>query len=352
MTDPGLPPICLNVSQGTWNQICAVSRAVDEVGLHSIGVPDTPMVERDVYLSCAAAALNTSRCKIVTAVTNPVTRHPSLAAAALLQLEELAPGRVICGIATGNSAVWGVGLKPARISELREYILAVKALLKGEPASWRGRRFSQSWREFTPFDVPVYVACAGPKSIRMASQVADGLILSVGVSPDDLRWADEQIAAACAEVGRDPAELDVWHYAEITFAESAAAAAENSLGWLAYFLIFGGTAGKRVPAALLPALTALNADSQDIEAAYRSEGRGRALVERAKALGVYDWLVSRSPCLGGTPEEVRARLEMLRDRGAGKWMLFPDGMNLEDTRVARLLGETLRSKREASGTIG
>ena len=39
--------------------MCAIARAVDEVGLHSVGVPDTPMVERDVYLSCAAA-LNTS----------------------------------------------------------------------------------------------------------------------------------------------------------------------------------------------------------------------------------------------------------------------------------------------------
>ena len=329
------------MSQGTWNQVCAVARAIDDMGLHSIGIPDTPMVERDVYLSCVAAALNASRCRIVTAVTNPVTRHPSIAAAALLQLEELAPGRVICGIATGDSAVWGVGLEPARISELREYVLAVKALLKGEPASWRGRRFSQSWREFAPFEMPVYVACAGPKSIRMASQVADGLILSVGVSPDDLRWAEEQIAAACAEIGRDPAEIDVWHYAEITFAESAAAAAENSLGWLAHFLTFGGTAGKRVPEDVLPALTALNADSQDIEAAYTTEGRGRALVTRAKALGVYDWIISRSACLWGTPEEVRARLEALRDRGAEKWMLFPDGMHLEDTRVARLLGETL-----------
>lgn len=332
--------------------MCAVARTVDAGELHSVGVPDTPMVERDVYLSCAAAALNTSRCMIVTGVTNPVTRHPSVAAAALGQLEELAPGRVICGIATGDSAVWGVGLKPARVAELREYILAVKALLKGEPASWRGRRFSQSWSEFTPFDLPVYVACAGPKSVRMASQVADGLILSVGVSPDDLGWIDEQIAAACAEVGRDPAEVDVWHYAEITFAESAAAAAENSLGWFSHFLTFGGTAGKRVPEELLPALTALNADSQDVEAAYRSEGRGRALVERAKALGVYDWIISRSPCLWGTPQEVRARLETLRARGAEKWMLFPDGMELADTRVAQLLSETLHSKREASGTPG
>ena len=60
MTDPGIPQVCLTVSQGTWSNMRAVAQAVDEVGLHSVDVPDTPMVERDVYLSCAAAALETS----------------------------------------------------------------------------------------------------------------------------------------------------------------------------------------------------------------------------------------------------------------------------------------------------
>ena len=343
MTGPGAVQVSMVVSPGTWRNMSAVAQTVDEVGLHGVAVADTPMVERDVYLSCAAAALSTSRCKIVTGVTNPVTRHPSIAAASFRQLEELAPGRIVCGIATGDSAVWGVGLEPAKVGELKEYILAIKALLKEEPATWRGKRFCQGWREFEPFDLPVYVACAGPKSIHMASQVADGLILSVGVSADDLRWADERISAACAEIGRDPTEVDVWHYAEITFGGSAEEAAENSLGWFSHFAIFGGTAGKRVPEDLIPALTALNADSQDLEAAYASEGRGRVLVERAKALGVYDWIISRSPCLWGTPRDVRARLETLRTRGADKWMLFPDGMQIEDTEVAQLLGETRRA---------
>jgi len=43
----------------------------------------------------------------------------------------LSPGRAVCGITTGNSAVCGVGLKPVRTAFLREYILALKALLRG-----------------------------------------------------------------------------------------------------------------------------------------------------------------------------------------------------------------------------
>ena len=113
--------ICLTVLQGSWNDTSATARAVDESGLHSIGIADSPMHLRDMHLACAACALNTSKTKIITGVTNPVTRHPSVMASAFLQLEELAPERIICGIATGDSALWGVGLKPAKLAELREY---------------------------------------------------------------------------------------------------------------------------------------------------------------------------------------------------------------------------------------
>ena len=341
-TEPEALRVCLTVMQGTWDNVTRVAQAAEASGLHGFGVADTPLVERDLYIACAAAANCTKRLDIVTGVTNPVTRHPSVAAAALLQLHELAPGRLVCGIATGDSALWGVGLKPARIATLRDYILALKAMLRGESATWRGQSFAPQWKRFDPFDLKVYVACAGPKSIRMAAQVADGLILSVGVSPEDIAWAQRQIAEACGEIGRDPKEIDLWHYTEIIFAASAAAAAERSLGAFSHWLTLGGTAGKRIPPEHLAGLTALNADRQNIEATYGKEDQGPALVRRAKALGLYDWLVSRSPCLWGTPAEVRHRMEALRARGVSRWMLYPGAGIQDDAQVANLLGEALR----------
>ena len=331
------------VLQGTWENISGIARAAEVAGLHSIGVGDSPMIERDAHLSCAAAALNTSRTKIITGVTNPVTRHPSVMASAFLQLEELAPGRMICGIATGDSALWGVGLRPARLAVLREYILAVKALLRGEQAHWQGKRFRATWRHFEPFNLPVYVACAGPKSIRMASQVADGLIVCAGVSPDDLAALDEQVSQACAEIGRDPRELDIWQYTEVTFAESAEVAAQRSLGWFSHWLTLGGTEGKRIPEHYKPLLAELNADTESIEDTYATEDRGTLMVKRAKQLGLYDWLASRSPRLWGTPREVRARLDALRELGATKWLLYPDGTSTDVGEVACSLGEVLRA---------
>jgi 5,10-methylenetetrahydromethanopterin reductase len=331
--------ICLTTMQGTWDNMSRVANAVEQNGLYGVGIADSPMVERDMHLACAAAALSTNNTKIVTGVTNPVTRHPSVMASAFAQLEELAPDRVVCGIATGDSALWGVGLKPAKLADLREYILTLKALLRGEEAHWQGNSFRANWSQFEPFDLPVYVACAGPKSMRMAAQVADGLIVCVGVAPGDLAWINETIAASCAEIGRNPDELDIWHYTEITFAENAAVAAQNSLGWFSHWLTLGGTSGKRIPEEYKPLLAQLNVDTENIDAAYSTEGRGAIMVKRAKELGIYDWLATRSPRLWGTPREVRERLDALSALGATKWMLFPDGMTMDDIEVASRLGK-------------
>ncbi len=334
--------IALSLLHDGWSSTVASAQTAEQSGLHSIALIDSPIVERDVHLASAACALNTTNLKVVTGATNPVTRHPSVTAAAYVQLEELAPGRIICGIATGDSAVWGVGLKAAKVAELREYILAVKAMLRGEIASWRGAEFRGRWRGWEPFDLPVYVACAGPRTVRMAAQVTDGLILSVGVAPEDLEWVQVQIEEACREVGRDPAALDVWHVTEVTFAENAEAASARTLGIFAHWLTLGGTKGKRVPEEYKPLLAELNADTKSIERSYRDPDRGRVLVERAKQLGVYDWLMSRSARLWGTPEEMRQRLGELRALGASNWMLAPDGMNLDNIEITRRVGELLK----------
>ena len=332
---------CLNVLQGNWDDVTRAARTIDANGVQGIGVVDSPALERDVYLAAAACALSTERTKIFTAVTNPVSRHPCVAASALLQVEELAPGRVICGIATGDSAMWGVGLRPAKVETLREYVLAIKALLRGDEATWKGKRFHGHWRRWSQFELPVYVACSGPKAIRMRAQVADGLILSNGFASEDLDWAHTHIREACQEVGKDPGELDLWYFTEITFGKNTEASAERSLGWLAHWFNLGGTKGKLVPEKYKPLLAELNADNEDLSTTYDVEDRGAILVRRAKRLGLYDWLMSHSARLWGTPVEVRARCEELRAMGVSKLMLNPDGMDLDNAGVAEHLGRVL-----------
>ena len=177
----------------------------------------------------------------------------------------------------------------------------------------------------------------------MAAQVADGLILSNGFAREDLDWAHAHIRASCEEVGSDPNELELWYFTEITFGNSAEAAAQRSLGWLAHWFNLGGTEGKPVPEDYRPLLAELMADNEDLSTTYDVENRGEILVQRAKRLGLYDWLMSHSARLWGTPDEVRARCEELRALGVSKIMLNPDGMDLDNTGAAEHLGRVLQS---------
>ena len=146
MADPinKLANVCINVFPAKWQEVAEIAAAAEHAGVSDIGVVDSPLVSRDLYVSCVACLLETTELRVQTAVTNPVTRHPSVSAASALSLCELAPGRVTIGIATGDSALWGVGLKPAKIAELCEYIVALKTLLGGKEAVFRGCNFSWS----------------------------------------------------------------------------------------------------------------------------------------------------------------------------------------------------------------
>jgi 5,10-methylenetetrahydromethanopterin reductase len=276
----------------------------------------------------------------MTTVTNPVTRHPSVTAAAMLALAELAPRRVAIGIGPGDSALWSVGLKPATIAELRDYVVAVKALSRDEEAQWRGRSFRRTWTGWSgSMDVPIYVACAGPKGLRSAVQVADGVIVSMGFAAEDIANVRRLIDEGCAEVGRRVDELDVWWYSEVTFAGSLEEAMESGFPRFAQWLTMGSMVHKRIPEPLGPLLRELMGDRRDI-GTIMAPDRARILVERARRLGVFDWIMSHAARLWGTPRDVRSRLAELHHMGAENWILYPD--NIDSRKAVELLAEVTR----------
>lgn len=305
-------------------------RACDEAGFDMIGVPDSPVFLREMFVSTTCCALSTSRARIFTAVANPVTRHPSVTAAGLVGLNDLAPGRIVLGIAAGDSALWTIGLEPAPVAQLRAYIAAVKALLRGEEARWQGRGFTAQWDRWSPpLEIPVYVACAGPRTLRMAAEIADGAIVHVGFADDDIARARRAIADGLADAGRAAADFEVWWNAQIFFAPSIAEAKRTTLGWSPQWLTAGTLAGKGIPEAYRDALREMNADTHDIDAVYKTPERPRLLVERAKRLGLYDWLISRAPGLWGTPADVAERFRRYFDAGMVNWTIFVGGTEAE-----------------------
>ena len=301
-------------------------QACETAGLDMVGVADSPNLLREMYISTAMALTGTESIPVITYVTNPVSRHPSVTACGFMTLNELAPGRIGMGIGSGDSALWSVGKKGAKVALMRDYIVAVKALLRGERVNWDGYEFKGEWSFFEPFDLKVYVACSGPKILRVAAEVADGAIVTMGFSAEDVDYVKGIVADGLAASGRRDKEFEIWWNAHITFDESYEAAAARSLGWSPSWLTMGSLEGKGIPDEYKEKLRQLNADSHDLNAVYRSKNREQTVVDRAKELGLYDWLLSRSPRLFGTSDDVANRLnELGRDHDMKKWIFFATG---------------------------
>ena len=311
----------------TLSDIPELARAAESAGVNAINMPDSPLLYPDVYMSCAVSMLATSEIGIHTGVTNPVTRHPSVTAGTARSLSQLGPNRTAIGIATGDSACWGVGLKGARIAELCEYVVALKSLLRGEEATWRGVSFRGHWPDLDPsLAPPVYVACSGPKILRAAAEVADGAIVTMGFSPEAIDYVKGIVAEGLAASGRTDKDFEIWWNAHITFDESHEAAASRSLGWSPSWLTMGSLEGKGIPDEYKEKLLELNEDTHNLNATYKSKNREQTVVDRAKKLGLYDWLLTRSPRLFGTSDDVAARLnELGRDHDMKKWIFFATG---------------------------
>ena len=110
-------------------------RRAEHAGFDIAWLPDSQFLWRDVWVSLALAAHETSTIRLGTCVTNLETRHPSVTAAAAATLDELAPGRVILGLGTGDSAVKTLRLAPTRLARMREQIGVVRTFLAAaEPA--------------------------------------------------------------------------------------------------------------------------------------------------------------------------------------------------------------------------
>ncbi|MGH2639544.1 MAG: LLM class flavin-dependent oxidoreductase [Rhabdochlamydiaceae bacterium] len=172
-------------------------------GLYSIWNTDVQMIDRDVYQNLAASALSTSRIKIGPAITNPLTRHPTVTASAIMTLNEISSGRAILGIGPGDGSVRRIGFNPATIEKLESTISDLRKLLAGEPVEFaKGVSSSMRWR--TTGKIPIFVPATGSKMLELAGRAADGVIMNVGTSPNAVKDAIQKIRAGLSQRSDHP----------------------------------------------------------------------------------------------------------------------------------------------------
>jgi 5,10-methylenetetrahydromethanopterin reductase len=181
-------------------------RRAERLGWDAALQPDSQLRRRDTYVLLAAAARATERITLGPLLANPVNRHPTVTASSIATIDELAPGRVLLGWGVGDTAVRLAGLKPARVKELEAGTRLMRALLDGESVEVGAARPARL-PHHRP--VPVWIAAGGPKTLRMAGGVADGVFIRVGTHRANITRTVEAIRGGAAEAGRDPAAVRV-----------------------------------------------------------------------------------------------------------------------------------------------
>ncbi len=157
-------------------------------------------------LTSAAAALAWSGSVRVGLGLMPVPlRNPALASMEIATLARLFPGRFVPAAGHGVQ-VWmdQVGARAASpMTLLREWVTAARALLHGETVTVSGQyvRLSQVALDWPPTVVPPFlVGARGPRTVALAGEIADGIVLDAGgISPDVVRRAVATAAARRAQ---------------------------------------------------------------------------------------------------------------------------------------------------------
>lgn len=186
----------------------------EELGFSSFWVYDTPMVNGDPFISLALCAKATSRIGLGIGVTSPALRSAPAAAAALASLNAIAPGRVICGIGTGNTARRTLGMLPTKMAELEAFTTSLQDLTAGRetPYSEGDRTRTIRFLHVGPYvntadPIEFVVAAFGLKAAAIAGRRGTGVISFGLLAPEAWKGFDATRREAARTAGR-PEDVD------------------------------------------------------------------------------------------------------------------------------------------------
>ena len=285
----------------------------EAAGFDGIAMVDSQNLAGDPYVALALAARATSTLRLATGVTNPVTRHPAVTAAAIATVQGESGGRAVLGIGRGDSALAHLGQAPAPVAVFERYLFALQAYLSGEPVDFEDPTLGSLRLAGAPVDsrmewigmagpkVPVSVAATGPKVIGVAARLAERVTFAVGADPERVAWARD---TARAERG----EVSLGAYVNVVAHPDRATALELASGGLASFARFSVMHGRPTG----PVDDVTSTVLTNVHAAYDMTHHTRAGASQTSALTPE--FAERFAVLGPADECV-ARLRALVDLG-------------------------------------
>jgi 5,10-methylenetetrahydromethanopterin reductase len=193
-----------------------LAQYAESKGFDAVWQADSRLV-RDAVVPMAAFAANTDRIRIGSGVIDIWTRNAARLASTFSTLDDLAPGRMICGLgAWWDPLASKVGIDRSRpLTVMREVVEAVRGLLgnrtvtvDGYHVHLDGVELDYVYQERRPKDVPIYIGATGMQMMELTGEIADGAVLNYLVSPAYNVGALEALARGAAKAGRTIDDID------------------------------------------------------------------------------------------------------------------------------------------------
>ena len=297
-------------------------RYAEQRGFDAVWQADSRLV-REATVPMAAFAASTDRIKVGSGVLDMWTRNPARLAATFSTLDDLAPGRILCGLgAWWDPLASKVGVDRRRpLGAMREVVTVVRSLLADENVTFDGDYVHLEDVELDyvhqprrPKDVPIYIGATGMKMMALTGEIADGVVLNYLVSPDYNRRAMDALAEGAARAGRTVDDLDRPQLVVCSLAEDRAEALDAARLLVTQYLGQQPPimAASGVPDSLLDQVNAVLTWPATMEQ-----------VEAASKLVPDD--IVQMLCAAGTAEECRAKVDEYVANGATCPILYPLG---------------------------
>ncbi len=179
---------------------------LERSGVERLWLIDSQLAMKDVFAGLYLAASATKRMELGTGVTNPLTRHPTVTANAVAALSELSNGRALLGLGAGDSAVYGLGWRPAKVAVVEEALAFFRSVLSGRPGELEGHTYALP---HLAAPAPVWLAASQRRMCELAGRLCDGVILMGPADEGFVRTQVGWVEAGLAESGRRREDIEI-----------------------------------------------------------------------------------------------------------------------------------------------
>lgn len=293
-----------------------VERAIEmeRLGYDGIFFSESLMSGLDPFQVMTAAALRTSTIKFGTAIMTMTFREPVVLANQAATLNEISQGRAILGLGTGDGTTYTMARTAMPLAKFAVGVRLIRELVNGRtihiPAG-KERAAGDIPLRAGRFPVAVWMAAGGPKALRTAGAVADGVILGAGLDLRTVDWAKEQVAQGAREAGRDPRDVELI---------GAGIACVDDDGGLARQIARGRLANRAHQNFRFTLETVPLEERPGVQRFMDAFDVTKKIDERSDPALVTDYLAQRF-AIAGTPEECAARIKELEQRDITNFLL-------------------------------